>query len=80
MPKENDKKPSRHARYKVGTCKITFTTDNEDKLRVDRRAINRGYKDSSAFLRELVHKAVRDEPLTEADYEKLKEMRKSQEV
>lgn len=78
--KDNPEKSKRHGRYKPGTCKITFTTDNEDKVRVDRRAHNRGYKDASAFLRELVHQAVWDEPLTEEDYDKLKKMRQQQEA
>lgn len=73
-------KATRHTRYKVGTCKLTVTVENEDKLRVHRKAIRGGYKDDSAYLRELIHEAVWDEPLTEEDYKKLIAMRKDQEA
>ncbi len=71
---------TRHARYKVGTCKLTVTVENEDKVRVHRKAVNGGYKDDSALLRELIHEAVWDEPLTAEDYDTLKKMREQQEV
>lgn len=74
------KKTNRHGRYKVGTVKLTVTVDNEDKLRVEHRAQNRGYKDVSSFLREAIHQAVWDEPLLPEDYEKLAEMTKAQEA
>ncbi len=68
------KKKSRHGKYKVGTCKLTVTVENEDKVRVQRRAIRNGYKDASAFLRELIHEAVWDEPLLPEDYDTLKKL------
>jgi len=71
---------TRHARYKVGTCKLTVTVENEDKVRVHRKAVRGKYKDDSAFLRELIHEAVWDEPLTAEDYDTLKKMRKQQEA
>lgn len=73
-------KLTRHTRYKVGTCKLTVTVSNDDKVRVHRKAVNGNYKDDSAYLRELIHEAVWDEPLTPEDYETLKKMRKAQEV
>lgn len=73
-------KLTRHTRYKVGTCKLTVTVSNDDKVRVHRKAINGNYKDDSAYLRELIHEAVWDEPLTQEDYETLKKMRMAQEV
>ena len=76
MPKQK----TRHTRYKVGTCKLTVTVENEDKVRVHRKAVNGNYKDDSAYLRELIHEAVWDEPLTPEDYDTLKEMRKLQEA
>lgn len=75
MPKQK----TRHTRYKVGTCKLTVTVENEDKVRVHRKAVNGNYKDDSAYLRELIHEAVWDEPLTPEDYDMLKKMRKLQE-
>ena len=78
--KTTTKKKTRHARYKVGTCKITVTVDNEDKVRVHRKAVNEGYPDDSAFLRGLIHEAVWDEPLLPEDYEELKRMVKEQEA
>ena len=57
---------TRHTRYKVGTCKLTVTVENEDKVRVHRKAVRGKYKDDSAFLRELIHEAVWDEPFTYA--------------
>jgi hypothetical protein len=74
------KKTTRHGKYKVGTCKLTVTVENEDKLRVQRRAMKRGYKDASAYLRELIHEAVWDEPLLPEDYDTLKKLHKSQEA
>ena len=71
---------TRHARYKVGTCKLTVTVENEDKVRVHRKAVRGKYKDDSAFLCELIHEAVWDEPLTAEDYDTLKKMRKQQEA
>lgn len=76
MPKQK----TRHTRYKVGTCKLTVTVENEDKVRVHRKAVNGNYKDDSAYLRELIHEAVWDEPLTPEDYDMLKKMRKLQEA
>ena len=70
---------TRHTRYKVGTCKLTVTVENEDKVRVHRKAVRGKYKDDSAFLRELIHEAVWDEPLTAEDYDTLKKMREQQE-
>lgn len=78
--KQEQKKKSRHEKYKVGTCKITVTVENEDKVRVARRATNMGYKDSSAYLREIIHEAVWDVVLTDDDYETLKKMRAEQEA
>lgn len=77
--KTKTKKTSRHTKYKVGTCKLTVTVDNEDKVRVHRKAVRLGYKDDSAYLREVVHQAVWDEILTDEDYETLKRMKSSQE-
>lgn len=74
------KNKSRHGKYKVGTCKLTVTVENEDKFRVHRRAVNRGYKDDSAFLRALIHEAVWDEPLLPEDYDQLKILQQNQEV
>lgn len=74
------KKKSRHGKYKVGTCKLTVTVDNEDKLRVHRKAINNGFKDDSAFLRALIHEAVWDEPLLPEDYDQLKALQQIQEA
>ena len=71
---------TRHTRYKVGTCKLTVTVENEDKVRVHRKAVRGKYKDDSAFLRELIHEAVWDEPLTAKDYDTLKKMREQQEA
>ena len=73
-------KKTRHARYKVGTCKLTVTVENEDKVRVHRKAVRGKYKDDSAYLRELIHNAVWDEPLTAEDYDTLKQMLKDQEA
>lgn len=73
------KSTTRHNRYKVGTCKLTVTVENEDKLRVHRKAVRCNYKDDSAFLRELIHEAVWDEPLLPEDYDTLKKMSESQE-
>ena len=72
-------KKTRHGRYKVGTCKLTVTVENEDKLRVHRKALNNGYKDDSAFLRALIHEAVWDEPLLPEDYDALKKLQQEQE-
>lgn len=77
--KKNKNRKTRHAKYKVGTCKLTVTVENEDKLRVQRRATRLGYADYSAFLREKIHEAVWDEVLTEEDYETLKKMKAEQE-
>ena len=71
---------TRHTRYKVGTCKLTVTVENEDKVRVHRKAVNGKYKDDSAYLRALIHEAVWDEPLTAEDYDTLKKMRAAQEA
>ena len=73
-------KKTRHARYKVGTCKLTVTVENEDKVRVHRKAVRGKYKDDSAHLREVIHEAVWDEPLTAEDYDTLKKMREQQEA
>ena len=67
-------KKSRHGKYKIGTCKLTVTVDNEDKVRVHRKAVRCGYKDDSAYLRELIHEAVWDEPLLPEDYDTLKQL------
>lgn len=74
------KNKTRHGKYKVGTCKLTVTVENEDKLRVHRKAVNNGYKDDSAFLRALIHEAVWDEPLTQEDYDTLKKLQLEQEA
>lgn len=71
---------TRHQKYKIGTCKLTVTVSNDDKVRVHRKAVNGNYKDDSAFLRELIHEAVWDEPLLAEDYDQLKRMRQEQEV
>lgn len=71
---------SRHGRYKVGTCKLTVTVENEDKLRVRRKAVRCGYKDDSAYLRALIHEAVWDEPLLPEDYDTLKQLQQEQEA
>ena len=73
-------KKTRHTRYKVGTCKLTVTVENEDKVRVHRKAVRGKYKDDSAYLREVIHEAVWDEPLTAEDYDTLKKMREQQEA
>ena len=72
-------KKSRHGKYRPGTCKITVTVDNEDKVRVHRKAVNNGYDNDSAFLRAIIHEAVWDEPLLPEDYDQLKELRQEQE-
>ena len=69
---------TRHGKYRVGTCKLTVTVDNETKVRVHRRAVREG-KDDSAYLRGIITEAVWDEPLIEEDYETLKKMRIAQE-
>ena len=74
------KRKTRHARYKVGTCKLTFTVENEDKVKLYRKAVRLEKKDTSAYLREMVHEAVWDEPLLPEDYDTLKKMREAQEV
>ena len=71
---------TRHGKYKVGTCKLTVTVENEVKVRVDRYAETHDYADASAFLRELIHDAVWDEPLLDEDYDRIKAMRKEQEA
>lgn len=73
-------KKSRHGRYRVGTCKLTCTVDNEDKVRVHRSAVRQGYADDSAFLRALIHEAVWDEQLLPEDYDTLKKMAEDQEA
>lgn len=80
MKKQITKARTRHARYKVGTCKLTVTVENEDKVKLHRKAVRLDKKDDSAFLRELVHEAVWDEPLLPEDYDTLKKMRKQQEA
>lgn len=80
MKKENPKRKTRHARYKVGTCKLTVTVENEDKVKLHRKAVRLEKKDDSDFLRELVHTAVWDEPLLPEDYDTLKKMREQQEA
>lgn len=80
MKKQTTKARTRHARYKVGTCKLTVTVENEDKVKLHRKAVRLDKKDDSAFLRELVHEAVWDEPLLPEDYDTLKKMRKQQEA
>ena len=70
---------TRHGKYRVGTCKLTVTVDNETKVRVHRRAVREGKEDDSAYLRGLITEAVWDEPLTDEDYETLKKMRAAQE-
>ncbi|MBQ1344773.1 MAG: hypothetical protein IIY62_00280 [Kiritimatiellae bacterium] len=77
---QTPKGKTRHARYKVGTCKLTVTVENEDKVKLYRKAVRLEYKDASSYLREMVHEAVWDEPLTPEDYDTLKQMRKLQEV
>lgn len=74
------KKRTRHARYKVGVCKMTVTVDNEDCVRAKRKSAREGYADTSAWLRGLIHEAVWDEPLLPEDYEELKRMREKQEA
>ena len=71
-------KRTRHGQYKVGTSKLTCTVSNEDKVRVHRYAISHDYEDTSAFLRELIHEAVWDEPLLPEDYETLKRIAEQQ--
>jgi hypothetical protein len=73
-----EKKKSRHGRYRVGTCKLTVTVENEVKVRVHRKAVNDG-KDDSEYLRGLITEAVWDEPLLPEDYDTLKKMREAQE-
>ena len=80
MKNNNTTQRTRHARYKVGTCKLTVTVENEDKVKLHRKAVRLEYKDDSALLRELVHEAVWNEPLLPSDYDTLKNMRKLQEV
>jgi len=77
--KKPKKKNTRHARYRVGVCKMTVTVDNEDCVRAKRKAKNEGYADTSAWLRGLIHEAVWDEPLLPEDYDELKAMREKQE-
>ena len=79
MSTNTPKAKTRHTRYKVGTCKLTVTVENEDKVKLHRKAVRLDYKDDSAYLRELVHSAVWDEPLLPSDYDTLKKMRKLQE-
>lgn len=74
------RKRTRHARYKVGVCKMTVTVDNEDCVRAKRKSAREGYADTSAWLRGLIHEAVWDEPLLPEDYEELKRMREKQEA
>lgn len=73
------RKRTRHGQYKIGTVKITVTVDNEDDVRSKRKAKRMGYKDRSDWLRETIHQAVWDEPLTAEDYDTLKEMLRKQE-
>ena len=75
-----NKTKTRHGKYKVGTSKLTVTVENEDKIRVHRKAVNNGFKDDSAYLRSLIHEAVWDEPLTAEDYEALKKLPQEQEA
>ena len=49
---------TRHGKYKVGTCKLTVTVENEVKVRVDRYAATHDYADASAFLREMISAAA----------------------
>ena len=69
---------TRHMKYKIGTCKLTVTVDNETKVKVHRKAINEGI-DDSAYLRRIITEATWDEPLLPEDYDKLREMREKQE-
>lgn len=80
MKSSDINRKTRHARYKVGTCKLTVTVENEDKVKLHRKAVRLEKKDDSAYLRELVHEAVWDEPLLPEDYDTLKKMREAQEV
>ena len=80
MRTETPKRKTRHARYKVGTCKLTVTVENEDKVKLCRKAARLEKKDASAYLREMIHEAVWDEPLLPEDYDTLKKMREQQEV
>ena len=77
--KNQTKRKTRHARYRVGVCKMTVTVDNEDCVRAKRKAKREGYDDTSAWLRGLIHEAVWDEPLMPEDYDELKAMREKQE-
>ena len=77
--KQTKRKKTRHQKYRVGTCKMTVTVDNEDQVRAKRKAKREGYKDTSAWLRGLIHEAVWDEPLLPEDYDRLKSMREEQE-
>lgn len=80
MKRDDSKRRTRHARYKVGTCKITVTVENEDKVKLHRKAVRLEKKDDSEYLRQLIHDAVWDEPLLPEDYDTLKKMRKQQEA
>ena len=47
MKKQTTKARTRHARYKVGTCKLTVTVENEDKVKLHRKAVRLDKKDDS---------------------------------
>lgn len=78
VQKSTGKQKTRHARYRVGVCKMTVTVDNEDCVRAKRKAAREGYVDTSAWLRGLIHEAVWDEPLLPEDYDELKRMLEKQ--
>ena len=73
-------KRTRHARYKVGVCKMTVTVDNADCVRAKRKSAREGYPTTSAWLRRLIHATVCDEPLTDADLDALRQMQAKQEA
>ena len=70
---------SRHNKYKIGTVKLTVTVENEDKFKLYRKATTQDYPDASSLLREIIHEAVWDTPLTKSDYAALAALRKKQE-
>lgn len=73
------KATTRHNKYKIGTTKLTCTVENEDAVKCDREAENRGFKDRSEYLRFIIHEAVYDVALLPEDYDTLKQMRIKQE-
>lgn len=70
---------TRHNKYRVGICKLTVTVKNDIKIRLSRVAEKKGYRDMSAYLRELIGSAVSQEPINVDDIELLNKMKKQQE-